>query len=104
MDAILGDGTGVLIAWLLLSFAIMLYADRKGRSRLGFFFLSLFLSPLVGFVLLAASRPNPEKQGLRKCPQCAEFVKQEALKCRFCAFDFTLSAKNPHAAAAVLRR
>ena len=77
--------------WLVLCIGVMLYADRKGRSAVGFFFLSLLLSPLLGFVLVAASRPNHEKMGLRKCPQCAEFVKNEALKCRFCGFDFTAS-------------
>jgi len=28
------------------------------------------------------------KKGLKKCPACAEFVKNEALKCKSCGFDF----------------
>jgi hypothetical protein len=82
------DGVGVIVIWLLLCYAVVVYAGKKGRSRVGFFLLSLFLSPLVGFVLIALGPSNPERMGMRKCPQCAEFVKAEALKCRFCGFDF----------------
>jgi len=37
------------ITWLVLSGAAAAYASNKGRSGIGIFFLSLFLSPLVGF-------------------------------------------------------
>ncbi len=82
------DAIGALIIWLLLSYAVMIYAEKKGRSRIGFFFLSLLLSPLIALVLLAVGPSNPQGMGLRKCPQCAEWVKTEALKCRFCGLDF----------------
>lgn len=90
MDEIAG-----LTLWLLLCFCVVIYAGRKGRSQVGFFLLSLFLSPLVGFILVAVGGSNPEKLGMRQCPQCAEWVKGEALRCRFCGFDFTAPA-FPH--------
>ncbi len=86
------DELVILVAYLLLAYGAMIYADRKGRSRLGFFFLALFLTPIVAFVLIAVGPSNPERMGLRKCPQCAEWVKHEALKCRFCGFDFAAPA------------
>ncbi len=86
------DELMILVAWLLLSYGAMMYAGRKGRSRLGFFFLALFLTPIVAFVLIAVGPSNPERMGLQKCPQCAEWVKSEALKCRFCGFDFGATA------------
>ena len=39
------DGIGVLVIWLLLCYAVTVYAGKKGRSQIGFFLLSLFLSP-----------------------------------------------------------
>jgi hypothetical protein len=87
MDAFL-----IFIVWLLLSCLVAAYANRRFRSGIGFFFLSLFLSPLVGLVLVAVGRSDPQRQGLKKCPACAEFIKGEALRCHFCGFDFTAPA------------
>jgi hypothetical protein len=45
---------------------------------------------LIGILLIivvAVVVPS-SKKGLRKCPQCAESVKRDALKCRFCGFNF----------------
>jgi uncharacterized membrane protein YdbT with pleckstrin-like domain len=31
---------------------------------------------------------KPDTSDLKKCPQCAEFVKKDALKCKHCGYDF----------------
>lgn len=36
---------GIPVIWLLLCYAVVVYAGRKGRSQIGFFVLSLFLTP-----------------------------------------------------------
>jgi transposase-like protein len=83
----------VLIVWLVLCGAVAVYAENKGRSGVGFFFLSLFLSPLVGLVVALAVRPDERRvaaaQGMKRCPECAEFVQPEAKICRFCQHKFT---------------
>ena len=84
------EGIAGLVLWLILCFAVVVYAGRKGRSQVSFFVISLLLSPLVGFLLVAVGPSNPERMGLKKCPACAEFVKDEAMKCRFCQHDFTV--------------
>ena len=83
------DGIAGLVLWLILCFAIVVYAGRKGRSQIGFFLLSLFLSPLVGFILVAVGPSNPEKLGMQQCPYCREWIRPGASKCRFCASDLT---------------
>src|SRR6185437_3221318 len=85
----------ILLFWILLAVLVGVYAANKGRSGAGFFFLSLLLSPLVGFLIALLSKPNREaaaqKSGLKKCPRCAEYVQPEAAVCRFCGHEFSPS-------------
>jgi hypothetical protein len=47
-----------IIIWLVLAIVIAVAAARRGRSGLGWLFLSLILSPLVAAILLALL-PDP---------------------------------------------
>lgn len=81
-----------ILGWLIFSILAGIVASDKGRSGIGFFFLSFFLSPLIGLIAAVCVGRNTdiiEKRGLlsgslRKCPFCAELVKPEAKICRYC--------------------
>lgn len=85
--------------WLLLSVAVGVLASNRGRSGFGWFVLSVFVSPLVGFVfciavknlqsasLIAAYTPHSGTH--LKCPKCAEFVMPEASICKHCGSALT---------------
>src|ERR1700691_2473718 len=108
----------IFIFWLALAAAVGAWANSKGRSGVGFFFLALLLSPLIGGIIVACLKPDEEKvaraAGLKKCPACAEFCKPDALVCRFCKSEFpkpqaaetvpsaTPTKANPKVAAAIL--
>jgi hypothetical protein len=83
----------IIVMWLVLAGAAAAYASNKGRSGAGIFFLSLLLSPLVGFLVALAMEPNlqavAEKKGMRKCPECAQFIQADARTCPFCKKTLT---------------
>lgn len=82
----------LFIFWLAFSFVAGIIASNKGRSGLGFFLLSILLSPILGilFALVAKSniqfngQPAPTPETHRKCPDCRELVLNDARVCKHC--------------------
>lgn len=53
---------GVAIAWIIFSVLIIVFAGSKGRSGCGWFILSLIISPLLAFIILACLGDTDEKR------------------------------------------
>lgn len=77
-----------IIIYILLAILVGVFASKKGRSGIGFTFLSLLLSPLIGLLIALIVSPIEEnivsKGDLKKCPKCKELIRVDASICKHC--------------------
>ena len=81
----------ILIIWVVCGIIAAMIAGGKGRSGCGGFALGFILGPLGIIWALVMSKDQAKvdekaaKSGeMKKCPACAELVRSEATKCRYC--------------------
>lgn len=84
--------TYIIFLWIVGTLIISAWANRKGLGA-GYFAASIFLSPMIGALLVAIAEPNRKvlaKRGkFKQCPDCAEYAQLQARKCPYCGYQFS---------------
>ena len=80
-----------IIAWIAVSVAVGMLADRKGRSFELFINISLLLSPLVGLVALLFIKPTHKSMvdtgQIAPCRHCGHLIHRHLTRCSACGED-----------------
>lgn len=89
----------VFFFWFVFAIAVGVFASNRGRSGIGWFLLSLVISPLLGLIFVAvmknlaaekaSANATPGPSSHVKCPACAEWVLPEAKICKHCRSPLT---------------
>ena len=85
----------LFIPWIAFSFGVAHIAGKKNRSRAAFFWLSVFLTPVVGLlVALSISNGSPKLNKRSGCPYCKEEILMDATICRHCKKELEPELRN----------
>lgn len=72
----------IVLVMIILTIWAGNYAAKYGRSYMLWVVISILITPILSFIILLIL----EKK--KPCPACKEFVKYDAIKCKFCGAEF----------------
>ncbi len=88
----------IVLIWIVCGMISAVVAGNKGRSGCAWFIVGIVLGPLglIWALVTPSDHADLEEQAIAsgeysKCPYCAELVRSEAVKCRYCGSELSES-------------
>ena len=80
---------GIVMVWLVLAVITGVLAASKHRSGVGYFFLALLLSPIIGLLIVACLQPLEQTEAPAlgtpgaawQCPKCQYWNRSQDVLC-----------------------
>ncbi|HLG29763.1 MAG TPA: zinc ribbon domain-containing protein [Candidatus Brocadiales bacterium] len=74
----------IIILGVIFGIVGGIIARHKGRSPILWFILCTLIIPVIAIALL----PSVVAKGITKrCPHCAEIIKEDATRCKYCGMN-----------------
>lgn len=78
-----------------IGFIPAVIASGKGHSFVGWWLFGALLFPLaLVCAILVGRTEGASHAGMMRCPQCAEWIQDKAVVCRYCRYDLSAVSKS----------